>query len=191
MRIGITGGIGSGKTYVCEKLAKAGFPIYNCDSEAKRLMVENRHIIESLKKLVGEDVYASDGSLCKERMAGFIFSDKENAIKVNSIVHPVVKADFLEWAASRQSDKVFMESAILFEAGFEDVVDYVVDIYAPPEVRLDRAVRRDSSTSEAVARRMSNQMDDEEKKRLADYCIINDGKEDVDRQIEKLIASLD
>ena len=106
MRIGITGGIGSGKTYVCERLTKAGFPVYSCDAEAKRLMVENRSIIESLKKLVGDDVYDSDGNLCKERMARFIFSDKNNVAKVNSIVHPVVKADFIEWASLQKSDKV-------------------------------------------------------------------------------------
>lgn len=190
MRIGITGGIGSGKTYVCERLTKAGFPVYSCDVEAKRLMVENRSIIESLKKLVGDDVYDSDGNLCKERMARFIFSDKDNAAKVNSIVHPVVKADFIEWASLQKSDKVFMESAILFEAGFEDAVDCVVDVYAPSEVRLARAVRRDSSTSEAVSKRMASQMDDDEKRRLADYCITNDGVEDVDAQIEKLMVAL-
>ena len=190
MRIGITGGIGSGKTYVCDKLVKAGFPVYSCDAEAKRLMVEDISIIESLKGLVGEDVYDSQGALCKERMIAFLFSDKGNTEKVNSIVHPAVKADFLKWASLQNSDKVFMESAILFESGFDDVVDCVVDVYAPADVRLARAVKRDSSTSEAVSKRMASQMDDEEKKRLADYCIVNDGIEDVDTQIEKLIALL-
>lgn len=190
MRIGITGGIGSGKTYVCDKLVKFGFPVYSCDVEAKRLMVENISIIESLKKLVGEDVYDPHGSLCKERMASFLFSCKDNAEKVNSIVHPIVKADFLRWASLQSFDKVFMESAILFESGFDDVVDFVVDVYAPAAVRKARAVKRDSSTPEAVSKRMAGQMDDEEKRRLADFCIVNDGIEDVDAQIEKLIALL-
>ena len=192
IKLGITGGIGSGKSFFSNLLLAKGVPVFDSDSEAKKLMVSDESIIFALKALLGDEVYV-DGKLNKPMLASYIFSSSDNAEKINSIVHPCVKKAFLAWADEcfhSGHSIVAIESAILFESGFDDVVDCVVDVYAPADVRLARAVKRDSSTSEAVSKRMASQMDDEEKKRLADYCIVNDGIEDVDTQIEKLIALL-
>ena len=191
MRIGITGGIGSGKTYVCDKLVKAGFPVYSCDAEAKRLMVEDISIIESLKGLVGEDVYDSQGALCKERMIAFLFSDKGNTEKVNSIVHPRVKEHLTDWFAFyKDVECVAVESAILYESGLNAMVDKVVLVYAPLEMRIQRAMSRDHATEEQIRARVVSQRSDEEKRLLADFVLYNDGKMELNSQIDSLLGGL-
>ena len=188
--IGVTGGIGSGKSYICRIISSLGFPVYNCDAEAKKLMNTNKHIINSLKQLIGENSYDSEGNLNKPIIAQFLFANEENAHKINSVVHPVVKEDFRSWASAQNADLIFMESAILFESGFNDVVDNVITITAPPETRIERTIRRDNTTREQVIARMNQQMQDEERVRLSDYIICNNTNDNVEQQIKTIIETL-
>lgn len=188
--IGVTGGIGSGKSYICRIISSLGFPVYNCDAEAKKLMNTNKHIINSLKQLIGENSYDSEGNLNKPIIAQFLFANEENAHKINSVVHPVVKEDFRSWASAQNADLIFMESAILFESGFNDVVDNVITITAPPETRIERTIRRDNTTREQVIARMNQQMQDEERVRISDYIICNNTNDNVEQQIKTIIETL-
>lgn len=190
MKIGITGGIGSGKTYVCKIISSLGYPIYDCDTRAKELMSSNKALNSSIKQLIGTDSYNNDGSINKEVIAGFLFANKANADKMNQLVHPAVKNDFLQWASEQQSEIVFMESAILFESKFNDVVDYTVAIYAPAEIRLRRAIQRDNTTKEKIESRMRQQLTEQETSSLSDFQIINDGKANVHEQVLELLSKL-
>ena len=189
MKIGITGGIGSGKSYVCNLLKQRGLPVYNCDDEAKRLMTESPIIRHQLTALIGENAYRNN-ELNKPIIAEYLFANAENAEKVNGIVHPVVKQDFENWTKEQTTPIVIQECALLFESGFSDTVDVTVEIYAPKEIRLERAMKRDNATQQQVEARMASQMDEEEKRAQANYCIINDGKADLNAQIEELFTQL-
>ena len=191
MRIGITGGIGSGKSYVAHLLYTLyNIPVYDCDREARRLMVESDDIRSRLTALIGADAYTPDGQLNKPVIASYLFASAEHASQVNAIVHPAVKADFARWADEQQqsgsSQYVAVESAILIEAGFADAVDCVVVVDAPTELRLQRAMQRDHATPEQVRERMSQQISDDERRRYATHIIINDGR-DLESQLSQLI----
>lgn len=139
IKLGITGGIGSGKSYVARMLSQKGFAVYDTDSEAKRLMISDTDIRRELIELLTRGVFWR--KLNKPLLANYLFATEDNAARMNSIVHPCVKRDFLRWAAARSNDElVVLESAILYESGFEDVVDYVVTVYAPLEIRISRAM---------------------------------------------------
>jgi dephospho-CoA kinase len=190
LRIGITGGIGSGKSFICKLIEQFGFPVYYCDNEAKRLMVADNVVVEGIKKLVGSKAYFQDGTLNKRVLSDFLFSEKENVHKINMIVHPSVKSDFIKWADSQQVKCVFVESAILFESGFDSIVDKKIMIYASEEIRLKRVMERDNMSAESVIKRMNAQMSDETKRALSDYCIYNDGKSDIEVKIKQLLSSI-
>lgn len=190
--LGITGGIGSGKSYFSSSLRLRGIPVYDSDSEAKKLMLEDENIVSSLKELLGEQVYIS-GNLNKQLLASYVFSSPENALKVNSIVHPRVKKAFLEWADecfSMGHNIVAIESAILFEAGFNDIVDKVVMIHAPLDIRISRVMSRDNTSKDKVMERIKLQMPDDQKMLKSDFVIENDGLVPLDDQIDKLISEL-
>lgn len=190
IKIGITGGIGSGKSVVSHLLMLMGIPVYISDIEAKRLMLTNENIQTDLCNLLGEDVYQG-GQLNKALLTSYLFADSENAKKVNAIVHPRVRDDFRIWTQAREPiNFVGIESAILYEAGFENEVDLVVMVYAPIEVRIERAIRRDAASRKQVEERVHSQMEDEDKIRLADYILINDGKRPLIPQVLGLISSL-
>ena len=190
IRIAITGGIGSGKSYVSDLLEKRGIPIYNADNESKRLTVTDVNIREGLIELLGEEVY-QEGMLNKSLLASYLFASSENAAKVNGIIHPRVKADFLQWVDEhRHVGVVGLESAILYESGFDDVVDAVVMVYAPKSLRLQRAMKRDQASETQVRARMAAQMDDEEKRRRADYVVMNDGSISLEEQLDVLVEHL-
>ena len=192
VRIGITGGIGSGKSYVARLLRERGIPVYDTDSEAKRLMCTDVGIRKDLIGLLGKNVYQTDGTLNKPLVAGYLFADSRHAGRINSIIHPRVKADFLRWVATKADCAyVALESAILFESGFEDIVDVVVTVYAPRDVRIRRAVERDGTTEEKVRLRMAAQMEDEAKCRLSYYVIRNDGTEPLSPQLDDLLKTLE
>lgn len=188
--IAITGGIGSGKSYVSALLQKQSIPIYNADDEAKRLMLGDEGIREGLIDLLGDEVY-TDGNLNKPLLASYLFADAGNAARINSIVHPRVKADFRSWLKAHQESEIAaLECAILYESGFEDTVDFVVMVYAPEELRVERAMRRDNATEQQIRARIAAQMNDEEKCRRADYVVFNDGSIPLERQLADLIAQL-
>lgn len=190
IKIGITGGIGSGKSVVSWLLEMMGVPVYISDVEAKRLMHTDEVVRRELIALVGEDVYQG-GQLNRPLLASYMFGHPQRMEKINRIVHPQVKADFRRWVAEHSHvDWVAMESAILIEAGFREEVDFLVTVYAPLEVRVERAVKRDSSTRELVLKRIQSQMSDEEKKQKADFVIVNDNETSLIPQVLELISFL-
>lgn len=190
IRIGITGGIGSGKSVVSRLLEVIGIPVYISDIETRRLMVSDEGIRRGLISLLGNEVYVG-GSLNKPLLASYLFGGEAQALRVNGIVHPRVKDDFRRWCGERSGHSlVGMESAILLEAGFRQEVDVVVMVYAPLEMRIRRAVSRDASSRGLIEQRIRCQMDDEEKRRLADYVIVNDGISPLMPQVLTLISSL-
>ena len=177
MKIGVTGGIGSGKSYVCRLLAQRWqLPVYDCDSAAKMLMVSSPHIRQQLQELVGDDVYDAGGQLNKGVMSRYLFADTAHVKAVNTIVHPAVKDDFEQWA-SQQTGDVVMESAILVEAGFAKAVDCLVVVEAPLALRIQRAMARDGATEEQVRARVRHQMTAEQLRAYADIVIVNDGRD--------------
>ena len=188
--IAITGGIGSGKTYVSNMFQERGIPIYNADTEAKRLMVQDEVIRKELVALVGEEVYQG-AELNKPLLASYLFSSAEHVQQINSIVHPRVKADFIEWLKARLEYEVAgIESAILFEAGFRDSVDSVIMVSATEELRLARAMKRDGATEQQIRNRMSAQMNEDEKIKMADFVICNDETQPLNEQISFILQIL-
>lgn len=188
IKIGLTGGIGCGKSVVARLLETMGVPVYNADNEAKRITSGNNEIRQQLIHLLGEDVFVND-ELNKALLAAYLFSDPEHTKIVNGIIHPKVKDDFISWA-SRHNDcpVIAIESAILIEAGFSDVVDKIVMVYAPLELRLERLALRDSTSSkEQIFKRIQSQMDDEDKKSLAHFVVVNDEETPVIPQIIELM----
>lgn len=174
--VGITGGIGSGKSYVARLLCQEfGVPVYDCDSQARRLM-HTPELRRQITALIGQGAYAPDGSLNRPAVAAYLFADASHAAAVNGLVHPAVKADFQLWKASHTQDVVAVESAILVEAGFLDVVDVVLLVDAPLEVRIERAIRRDGSTREQVLSRIGHQLDSSSLRRYAHTVVVNDGR---------------
>lgn len=188
--VAITGGIGSGKSYVSAMLEQRGIPVYNADNEAKRLTATDETIRKGLTALLGEEVYA-DGELNKPFLASYLFASPENAARVNAIIHPRVKEDFKRWLEERSDMEITaFESAILYEAGFADTVDAVLMVYAPRELRLERAMKRDGATREQIEARMAAQMDEEEKCRRADFIVRNDGTLPLDGQLTSFIKQI-
>lgn len=190
IKIGITGGIGSGKSVVSRLLEVMGVPVYISDVETKQLTATDVVIRQELITLLGQEVYAG-GTLNKPLLASYLFSTPRHARQVNSIIHPRVKNDFRRWVQLCAACPVVgIESAILIEAGFAGEVDVIVMVYAPEEIRIQRAMKRDASSRELVEKRVRSQMNDEEKRRTADFVIVNDDKTPLIPQVLELIASL-
>ncbi|MBO7468293.1 MAG: dephospho-CoA kinase [Bacteroidaceae bacterium] len=190
-KLGITGGIGSGKSGVSELLRVMGIPVYDCDKEASRLMHQSPEIRRQLTLLAGEGVYDENGMLNRKMLASFMFGNESRVRAVNAIVHPSVRADFRRWAEEKAHlPFVGLESAILYEAGMKEDVDAVVLVYTPAEERLQRAMARDNVPEEQIRRRMNSQMLDENKLALADYVIRNAENDAVTPQVLELLQSL-
>ena len=175
IRLGITGGIGSGKSYVAQMLqARWDVPVYDCDSEAKRLTAESDDIRTALTQLVGDHLW-QQGQMQKPGLAAYLFASPEHAAQVNAIIHPAVRRDFLRWAdAHSRSPVVAIESAILCESGFHTLVDSILLVDAPLEVRLQRAMLRDGASRQQVMTRMARQ-DSAQARQLARFTVTNDG----------------
>ena len=175
IRLGITGGIGSGKSYVAQMLqARWDVPVYDCDSEAKRLTAESDDIRTALTQLVGDHLW-QQGQMQKPVLAAYLFASPEHAAQVNAIIHPAVRRDFLRWAdAHSRSPVVAIESAILCESGFHTLGDSILLVDAPLEVRLQRAMLRDGASRQQVMARMARQ-DSAQARQLARFTVINDG----------------
>lgn len=192
IKVGITGGIGSGKSYVSNLLKERGIPVFDCDSQAKRLTVEDAVIRKELIALLGSDVYTATG-LNKPLLASYLFASKENASRVNAIIHPRVREAFRQWALCQSGkgvEVVAMESAILFESGFYTEIDWILMVHAPLEVRCTRVMKRDSVALEQVQKRIAAQLPDEEKCTRADFVIENDGVKPLQSQIDELFSRL-
>ncbi len=188
-RIGITGGIGSGKSFIATIIERMGYPVYYSDVRSKELTNAHPLIRQGLIDLVGENVYFG-GELDKKVLATAIFSNDELRMKVNQLIHPIVRQDFEDWANSQKSDLIFNEAAILFETGAYRNFDATILVYAPEELRLKRVLNRDIITKEEVLARMNNQMNDNEKRKMTSLQILNDGESPLLKQIEGVIESL-
>ncbi len=173
MKTGITGGIGSGKSYVCQRLKAYGINVYDCDAAAKRIIRTSETVRQQLQQLIG--------SLEKADIARFLLESESNAKAIDKIVHPAVFRDFEE------SGFEWMESAIIYESGIFRLVDRVVVVTAPEEVRIQRIMQRDGITREKALQWMQRQWPQDEVRRRADIEIINDGTHDIDSQIRQLI----
>ena len=181
MKTGITGGIGSGKSYVCKRLQARGIEVYDCDTAAKRLIRTSPDIHQQLTQLIGPDTYDTDGRLNKAAVAQFLLRSEENAHAIDAIVHPAVFRDFEE------SGMQWMESAIMYESGIYQLVDRVIVVTAPQEIRIQRVMQRDGISREKVLEWMQRQWSQEEVRQRADYEIVNDGIADIDEQIDNIL----
>lgn len=188
--IGITGGIGSGKTTLAENLRLEGFDVYDSDLEARRLQNEHPQIRKELIELFGKEIYSEQG-LNRSLVAKIVFEKQELLLKLNRVVHPVVETDFKSWIAHHLSGEfLFMESAILFESKFNKLVDKVVLMTASEQLRIERVMKRDHISIEQVKARMSNQFPDEVKIPLADIVIHTDDNLPMIDKMRKLLIQL-
>lgn len=184
-KVGITGGIGSGKSCVCGLLAERGVAVYDSDSRAKELMHRSENLRKAIVEVFGAECYV-DGELNRRYLAERVFGDKEALLRLNSIVHPAVMEDFAVWAEQQSGSYVVIESAILFEAGLEYYVDATVAVMAPEALRLERAMKRDGASEEQIRERMRNQLSDDERAERATYAIINISLDDLEEDVEQL-----
>jgi dephospho-CoA kinase len=171
-KLGITGGIGSGKTSVCRVFHVLGIPFFSADPEARSIMDFDESIMRSINSIAGKDLYKS-GSLDRMELASIIFNDNSLLERVNSLVHPVVFDHFRRWELEQDAPYVIFEAAILFESGGSEMVDRIATIVAPVEERVDRVIHRNSLSREQVMERMRNQMEDDIKIKQSDYVIYN------------------
>jgi len=185
LKIGVTGGIGSGKSTVCRLFAARGIAVYDTDAAAKRLMAEDVALRRAIEARFGEESY-QEGALNRPWLARQVFGDEAALQALNRLVHPAVIADFERWATEQQSVYVVVESAILYEAGLDRAVDKVVAVLAPERLRIERAMQRDGATEEQTRSRMAAQLSDEELHRRADVSLVNIFEEDLEAAVQEL-----
>lgn len=176
LKIGITGGIGSGKTTVSNLFSRMGIPVYSSDDRAKWLMNNNHNIITKVNELFGPDSYINN-ELNRQHISAQAFTSKHLIEELNRVVHPAVFADFDNWVAEQAAPYILKEAALLFESGSYLGLDAVITVDAPRAVRIDRTMLRDHVSREAVIKRIENQMSDQIKNNAADFVIVNDGAE--------------
>lgn len=187
IKVGITGGIGSGKTIVCKVFALLGIPIYYSDEEAKWLLDNEDEVRENIIKSFGKDVLNETGNIDRKKLSALVFADKNKLKKLNAIVHPAVARHFEEWVTKHKEQKyILKEAAILFESGANKQVDTVITVTAPSSLKIKRAMQRDNITVEQVEERMKNQWSDEEKIKLSEFVIYNDEEQLVIPQVIKI-----
>jgi dephospho-CoA kinase len=175
-QVGLTGGIGSGKTLVSSVLKKIGVPVYDADSQARRIMNEDSRLRQGIVDLFGEEAYL-DGSLNRSYLAGRVFGNTQMLSRLNNLVHPAVRKDYNNWLSQQTTPYVVEEAAILFESGANRMMDMTILVYAPVDVRINRVMKRDGIGEDQVRERMKHQLDEEEKRRLSDRVITNDEHE--------------
>lgn len=185
MKVGITGGIGSGKSTVCHLFARLGVAVYDSDREAKRLMRDDAGLRSAVAARFGEAAYAG-GELDRAYLAGVVFRDPKALAALNALVHPAVMRDFARWAERQQGDYVILESALLFDAGLEGAVDRTVAVLAPAPLRIERACRRDGCDFESIRRRIAAQSDDDTLRDKADHTLVNILEADLRPAVEAL-----
>ena len=185
-KVGVTGGIGSGKTYVCRIFETFGIPIYYADDRARQLMEEDAVLVEQLKQHFGEEIY-SNGVLERALLAAKVFNNKEALAVLNSLVHPAVFRDTVRWAEEHtNAPYTIKEAALLYETGSYKQLDKIIVVTASLEERISRVILRDNTTREQIIARIANQMDEQEKIKLADYVIYNDASHSVEDQVKAI-----
>ena len=176
LSIGITGGIGSGKSTVCNIFKLIGAPVFEADMVAKSLIDSNAEIRNGLIHLFGKSIYDLNNKINRKMLANFIFNDDTLLEKVNQLVHPVVRNEFVRWQKQQYSEYIIHEAAILFESGFYKMMDYTILVSAPEEIRIERVIKRDKVQPELVLSRIRKQWSDEKKRNLASIELVNDNK---------------
>jgi dephospho-CoA kinase len=184
IKTGITGGIGSGKSVVCEIFRRLGVPIFNSDREARQLLEKDPAVLEAVKKNFGAGIYSSSGAPDRKRLATLVFSDEKKLHILNDILHPAVQNNFERWLSENQNvPYILKEAAIIFETGTDRHLDAVIAVSAPEELRIKRVAERDGVSPEEVKKRMAHQWSDEQRTRRAAYVIYNDEKQPVIPQV--------
>lgn len=174
LKIGITGGIGSGKSTVCKVFSLLGIPVFEADKVAKQLLDSHSEIKKELIHLFGKEIYTANNGVDRKKLAGIIFNDDIQLAKINALVHPVVRNEFRNWVELQESPYIIHEAAILFESGFYKMMDFTILVSAPEKQRVERVMKRDGISEELVKSRMAKQWTDAEKRKLASKELIND-----------------
>jgi dephospho-CoA kinase len=194
LRVGLTGGIGSGKSTVARIFEVLGIPVYDADSASKRLMSESKELKALITIAFGEEAY-SGGILNRKFLAEQVFNNTEKLSLLNSLVHPATKKDAAEWMQQQKAPYAIKEAALIFESGSQKDLDFVIGVKAPLRLRLERTMQRDNVSEAQVRARMNMQMNDEEKLRLCKYVIVNDEQKLLIPQVlalhQKFLASSD
>lgn len=189
MKIGVTGGIGSGKSTACKLLEKWGFPVYYSDDRGKYLMEHDPQVRNAVQSVFGENAYVN-GILNRRYLADQIFQSPEKREALNGIVHPAVKRDYLNWLDMQEAQLTFKESALLFETEAYKELDATILITAPESVRLKRVMQRDAVTEEVVRARMNAQLPDTEKQQLASYIVNNSNFDQLEKDLKAVVDQL-
>ena len=189
IKIGVTGGIGSGKSIICSVLEHMGYPVFYSDIEAKKIINSNAEVKYQLIDLFGSQVFI-DNQLNRTYLATILFSDSTLVEKMNAIVHPKVRQSFQEWALKQNSTIVFNEAAILFETGAFKNFEATLLVTAPLTIRLKRVISRDGSSEEEVMKRIAHQWPDEQKKDLATFTLVNDDNQSVLNQLDNILSEI-
>jgi dephospho-CoA kinase len=185
LKIGLTGGIGSGKTTVAKVFELLNIPVYYADAVSKRLYHTNKELMANMKKHFGEDIYTND-QLNRQKLAAIVFNDAHKLQLLNSIVHPLTIKDAEQWMAQQTTPYVIKEAALLFESGSAAGLDYIIGVNTPKHLRIKRVMERDSVSREEVLARMNKQIDEEIKMRLCNFVIENNEQQLVLPQVLKL-----
>ena len=188
--VGITGGIGSGKSTVCQIFKILGVPVFEADLVARKLLNDSSKIVSGLIRLFGEGIYDADTGIDRKKLAELIFNDDIQLSKVNELIHPEVRNEYQKWLTKQNSPYILHEAAILFESGFYKMMDYTILVSAPENIRIERVSKRDKVNSERVMERIQKQWTDDEKRKLANAEIINDNSELIIPQVIKLDKKL-
>jgi len=189
IKVGVTGGIGSGKTLICRIFEKLGAPVFYADYEAKKILNHNKTVVNEVSSIFGEDIYDEAG-INKAKLANVIFNNQDALDTINNIVHPVVKSRFKNWLSTLNTPYAIEEAAILVETASYKDLDYTVLVYAPKELRISRAMSRDGKNRAEIEERMKNQMPDEEKFQKVNEVIYNDNSRMVIPQILEIHEQL-
>ena len=190
IKLAVVGGIGSGKSVVSRMLDIMGVPVYDCDTRAKELMVQNTTIIKELKRMFGDECYDADGGLNRKYLASCIFVDERNTKRVNALVHPVVKADFCSWAQCQNAPLVAVETALLYESGMAEVVDKTLLVWTDRETAITRTMLRSGMSRTQVLNRMAKQMSTDDLLLLTDYAVYNGGANPIIPEVTALLKEL-
>ncbi len=190
VKIGVTGGIGSGKSIVCEVLRLHGIPVYDADFEAKRLNDTSPVIRKKLIEAFGPKLYKNN-FIDRKKLADLIFNNKENLLFTNSIIHSELAKHFKAWTETRANHPIVaIDAAVLFEAGFQKHVDKTVTVLSPLDTRIRRVAKRDNLTQEEIKSRIDSQMSDEEKIKLSDFVIHNDNNHSIIKQVSEILLNI-
>lgn len=189
IRIGITGGMGAGKSVISEMMRCLGIPVYDADIASKKFLNSNTKVKTQLIELLGEEIF-SNGQLNRPLMAQLIFNNNELLLKTNAIIHPAVFNDFIAWSEAQNKEVVACETAILFESGMVSYFDSILMVSAPLEIRIERCIKRNNFTREQVLERIAKQMDESKKTELSDFVIVNDNRKALYPQLKNFLYNL-